>query len=34
MYHLLFFTKGEFGLGLWRKVRKIEASGQRGFSFR
>lgn len=34
MYHLLFFTKGEFGLRLWRKLRKIEASGQRGFSFR
>jgi three-Cys-motif partner protein len=34
MYHLLFFTKGEFGLSLWQKVRKIEPSGQRGFSFR
>ena len=29
MYHLLFFSQHPIGLSLWRKVTRIEASGQR-----
>jgi len=29
MYHLLFFSKGEAGLTIWRNIKKIEPSGQR-----
>ncbi|HTO10201.1 MAG TPA: three-Cys-motif partner protein TcmP [Candidatus Binatia bacterium] len=29
MYHLLFFSQHPTGLGLWRRITRIEASGQR-----
>jgi three-Cys-motif partner protein len=29
MYHLLFFSQDEAGLKLWRRIKKIEPSGQR-----
>jgi len=29
MYHLLFFSKAEAGLTLWRGIKKIAPSGQR-----
>jgi three-Cys-motif partner protein len=33
MYHLLFFSKNEAGLTIWRNVRKIEPRGQRRLSY-
>jgi three-Cys-motif partner protein len=30
MYHLLFFSKSEAGLAIWRRIKRIEPSGQRG----
>jgi hypothetical protein len=29
MYHLLFFTNDQTGLRIWRKLKAIDASGQR-----
>jgi len=34
MYHLLFFSKDEAGLKIWRNISRIGPTGQRSFSFR
>jgi hypothetical protein len=33
MYHLLFFSHDVAGLNLWKGIKRIEATGQRTFSF-
>jgi len=33
MYHLLFFSKHDAGLTIWRGIKQIDARGQRGFRF-
>jgi hypothetical protein len=34
MYHLLFFSKHEAGLRIWRNISRIGPTGQRGLALR
>lgn len=33
MYHLLFFSRDEAGVKIWRGIRQINAQGQRSLRF-